>query len=65
MTEVGRGTDAPDRFAEFERWAREHRADEMENLQPDGRIVPDLERAQRWRKLLNEWRAATGLHAVE
>ncbi len=54
----------PDRFDEFESWARVNRPGELAHLMPDGEIIPDVERAERWRVLLAEWREAVRLPAV-
>jgi hypothetical protein len=54
----------PDRFDEFEEWARANRPDELIYLMPEGDIIPNLDRAKRWRMLLGEWREAVGLPAI-
>ncbi len=32
---------------------------------PEGKIVPSLENAKLWHKLLNEWRTSVGLPRIE
>lgn len=59
-----RDDDPKDRFDEFKEWAGRKRPHELKHLMPDGEIVPDLERAKLWRKLLSEWRADAGLPTV-
>ena len=54
-----------DRFDEFKEWAKSKWPREMKYLMPDGEIVPDIERAKLWRKLLSEWRAETRLPPVK
>ncbi len=49
------------RFEEFKAWADEHHPGVLDELQPDGRIIPSKENAIRWRELLIEWRKDVGL----
>lgn len=49
------------RMSELQEWARANRPDELAYLMPNGRIDPTEDRAERWKKLLLEWRAAAGL----
>ena len=46
---------------QFKKWADEHHPGVLDELEPDGRIIPSKENAKRWRKLLIEWREAVGL----
>ncbi len=55
---------AKDRMAEFKEWASRNRPEELKYLMPEGKIVPSLERARRWRAILDEWRAAAGLPPI-
>lgn len=55
----------PDRFDEFKAWAAEHRPADLAYLMPDGEIVPDRERATRWKSVLNEWRRTVGLKPID
>ena len=52
------------RFEEFKVWANEHYPGVLDELEPDGRIIPSKEHAIRWRKLLIEWRKDVGLPAM-
>ncbi len=52
------------RFEEFKAWADEHHPGVLDELEPDGRIIPSKENAIRWRKLLIEWRTAAGLPEI-
>ena len=45
-------------------WAQKNRPEELKYLMPEGKIIPSLERARRWRAILSEWRAATGLPPI-
>jgi hypothetical protein len=54
-----------DRFDEFKKWAEKNRPDDLKYLMPEGEIIPTLDRAKRWRRLLNEWRKSIGLLAIE
>ncbi len=54
-----------DRFDEFKAWAKKNRPEDLKELMPEGEIVPTLDRAQKWRVILNEWRQAVGLPVVE
>lgn len=49
------------RMKELQEWARANRPDELAYLMPNGRIDPTADRAERFKKLLLEWRAAAGL----
>lgn len=59
------GERPPGDTAEFLAWARAHHADELEALMPDGKIDPSGDHPERMRVLLDEWRTAAGLPAVE
>lgn len=48
---------------EFRAWARENRPEEISELMPGGEIDPS--HPERFRRLLNEWRHATGRELVE
>ena len=52
------------RFEEFKAWADEHHPGVLDELEPEGRIIPSKENAIRWRELLIEWRADVGLPEV-
>ena len=52
------------RFEEFKAWADEHYPGVLDELEPDGRIIPSKVNAIRWRKLLIEWREAAGLPEI-
>lgn len=54
-----------DRFEEFKKWAEKNRPADLKYLMPEGEIIPTLDRAQKWRVLLNEWRKSIGLPAIE
>jgi len=56
---------AKSRIAEFKAWAKEHRPDELAYLMPDGEFDPTADRAERFRAILLEWRAAAGLPRIE
>lgn len=49
------------RMQEFQEWARANHPDELAYLMPGGRIDPTGDRAERFRKILLEWREAAGL----
>jgi ketosteroid isomerase-like protein len=53
------------RMPEFKRWAAEHHPEELAYLLPNGQMNPDGDRAERWRAILVEWRAAAGLPPVQ
>lgn len=55
----------PGRYDEFVAWTNEHHPGLLDELMPDGRIGPALEKAKRWKETLVEWRAATGLPPIE
>lgn len=46
------------RLNEFQEWARANHPEELEYLMPNGRIDPTGDRAERFKKILTEWRAA-------
>jgi hypothetical protein len=46
-------------------WAKAKHPDEIAHLMPEGRLDPTGDRAERWRKLLVEWRRETGLPEVQ
>lgn len=50
------GNAVPDRLQEFEAWAKKHDPTELAYLMPDGRISPEADRPQRWKKILLHWR---------
>jgi len=52
------------RLDEFRAWAKAHHPDELEYLMPNGKIDPTGDRAERWKQMLIEWRAAAGLPSV-
>ncbi len=45
------------RFDEVKAWAKEHHPDELAYLMPKGDIDPTADRPERWKALLEEWRA--------
>ncbi len=49
------------RYDQFKEWADEHHPGVLDELQPEGKIIPSKENAIRWRELLIEWREAVGL----
>ena len=53
------------RYDQFKKWADEHHPRVLDELQPEGKIIPSKENAIRWRKLLIEWRADVGLPAMD
>jgi hypothetical protein len=57
--------DLSNRMPEFKKWAAEHHPQELAYLLPNERMNPDDDRAERWRAILIEWRAATGLPPVQ
>lgn len=59
------GKKTADRFDEFKKWAEKNRPDDLKYLMPEGEIIPTLDRAKRWRVVLNEWRGSVGLTAIE
>jgi hypothetical protein len=61
-----RGAVVPgDRFREFKEWARREKPAELDYLMPGGRIDPTGDRPQRFRALLEEWRRAAKLPALD
>lgn len=59
------GDRPPGRTDEFLAWARVHAPDELATLMPDGEIDPSGDHPQRFRRLLNRWRADSGLAPIE
>jgi hypothetical protein len=53
------------RLADVVAWAKAKHPEEIAYLMPKGRIDPTADRAERWRKLLVEWRREAKLPAVE
>lgn len=49
------------RYDQFKEWADEHRPGVLDELQPEGKIIPSKENAIRWRELLMQWREDVGL----
>ena len=49
------------RLQEFRAWATLHQPAELEYLMPKGKLDPTGDRAERFKALLVEWRAAAGL----
>jgi hypothetical protein len=67
-TMIGAVDDPPPpsgRDDEFEAWARANHPGELDYLEPDGKIDPTGDRPQRYRALLNTWRASVGLPPIE
>jgi len=61
-----RGAVVPgDRFGEFKEWAKREKAAELDYVMPGGRIDPTGDRPQRFRALLDEWRRAAKLPALD
>lgn len=54
-----------DRFDDFKKWAEKNRPDDLKYLMPEDEIIPTLDRAQKWRSILNEWRSSVGLPDIE
>lgn len=54
-----------DRFEEFKKWAEKYRPEELKFLMPEGEIIPTLDRAKKWRVVLNDWRRSAGLETIE
>lgn len=52
------------RFEEIEAWAKANHPDEWEYLRPGGSLDPAGDRADRTRRLFNEWRVSVGLVPV-
>jgi hypothetical protein len=46
-------------------WAKKAHPQEITYLMPTEKIDPTEDRAERWRKLLSEWRRQAGLPAIE
>lgn len=46
------------RFDEVKAWARQHHPEELAYLMPKGEIDPTGDRPERWKVLLEEWRAS-------
>jgi len=55
---------APDRLDEFKAWAAKKHPGLIEQLMPEKRIDPQLDKAQLWKQRLTEWRAEVGLPDV-
>ncbi|MCI0329946.1 MAG: DUF5050 domain-containing protein [candidate division Zixibacteria bacterium] len=55
---------AKNRMEEFKEWAQKNHPEELAYLLPEGKINPDGDRPERWRKILVEWRKAAGLKPV-
>jgi hypothetical protein len=53
------------RLEEFKKWAASNNPEELRYLMPNGNIDPTGDRAERWRKILIEWRKAVRLPPVE
>lgn len=53
------------RTDEFLAWARAHDLDELAALMPGGEIDPSADHPERFRRLLNRWRQASGLKPIE
>ena len=53
------------RMRELKEWARTHRLEELAYLMPNDRIDPTEDRAERWKRLLIQWRAEVGLPTVD
>ncbi|MCZ6542832.1 MAG: DUF1573 domain-containing protein [Planctomycetota bacterium] len=49
------------RYDQFKAWTDEQHPGVLDELQPEGKIIPSKENAIRWRELLIEWREAAGL----
>lgn len=60
----GVGERPPGRTDEFVGWARSHHPEELDALMPDGSIDPTADHPERFRKLLTEWRAESGLDPI-
>ncbi|MCI0596120.1 MAG: hypothetical protein L0Z48_06220, partial [candidate division Zixibacteria bacterium] len=52
------------RMKEFKEWATKNDPEELAYLMPEGKINPDGDRPERWKKILVEWRKAVGLKPV-
>jgi hypothetical protein len=53
------------RMPDFRAWAAIYQPAELEYLMPKGKLDPTGDRPERWKALLQEWRAAAGLPKVE
>jgi len=53
------------RTEEFKTWLQANYPGELEQLQPNGKIDPKLEKAQLWHHRINEWRESVGLERIE
>jgi len=53
------------RTAEFVAWAKKNDPREIGELMPDGEIDPRGDHAERFRRLANRWRRATGREPIE
>jgi sugar lactone lactonase YvrE len=56
---------AKNRMAKFREWAGTRNPGELAYLMPGGRLDPTADRAERWKAILTEWRAAAGLPSIE
>ncbi len=54
------GDTVPDRLGEFSRWAALTDSTELAYLMPEGRINPEGDRPERWKKMLLRWRETLG-----
>lgn len=61
----GVGERPPGKTEEFLEWARENDPQELSALMPEGEIDPSGDHPERFRRLLNRWREANGLPAIE
>jgi len=62
---VDDGEEKADRFDEAKAWIEAHHPGVTEELMPGGELNPSLDRARRWKVLLNEWREAVGLERID
>ncbi len=60
LIESGSGDPPPDKLGEFVEWAQNTYPVELAYVMPEGRLNPGADRAIRLRRLLYEWRSATG-----
>jgi hypothetical protein len=61
----GVGERPPGKTDAFVAWARTHEPEELEALMPGGEIDPAGDHPERFRRLLNRWRQASGLPMIE
>ena len=65
MVQAQRGTGSTgSRLDDAKAWVKTRHPEELAHLMPEDRIDPTGDRAERWRKLLVEWRKDAGLPAV-